>query len=303
MMDNTRPKIFAKSVWNRDQARLKLIAGCDGIEYQILNPDYDPLMKDDWWDDRLAANAVSIHMPLISYRDGMRKYEDDSGLETPAGIKYLPIVCERAEKIAEFRGIPIHVIIHIEEEVHKLKLLGLWDQTVLFMRDIADRYQNLIFSVENVIALLRQPLTHVDFVEEVNRPNVGTCLDTCHAMMTAERTRMLSQCGIKPVSFETFFYRNKDVCNWLHLNNAKNLGDGFGMEKGHGTPFDMEDEHDMKKLRNIIKFYHKYDYNCPFCIEIREDSYTETPVNYISTKMSLESILGMDECYDSATDF
>jgi sugar phosphate isomerase/epimerase len=129
-------------------------------------------------------------------------------------------------------------------------------------------------------------------VKDVDHPRVGTCLDTCHAMMETELMRWMRMYlgfkqddidKFKPTNIEDFFEENKDTIKWMHLANSKS----HGLGKCHGLPFT---ELDIDCLRNILRLYRKYKYNCPMVIEVREEDYSDAK-NYATTCQMIDMVL------------
>lgn len=297
--ENSKIKFIAKSVWKKEELQPKLDAGCDGIEYQILDPKKDPFLKADWWDEDLASHAYSVHLPLILKSENGRLVSSDCGLGTEDFDFYFPIVCERVQQIINSTKRKIHINLHLENSHQELLDFGLWDKSVKKLQQFADFYPDIIFSVENVTRLLAEPMSNADLVDEVNRPNVGTTLDTCHAMITEYKTRLLETIEIPVITTEDFFKRYSKDINWLHLNNAVESKDGFGTHHGHGAPFDPESTEHMANLQTFVDYAKNYFKDSelakegfPIVIEVREEDYTTPPINYIKTKEALCQILG-----------
>lgn len=299
--ENFKIKYIAKSVWKKDELQQKLDAGCDGVEYQILDPKNDPFLKSDWWDEELASYTYSVHLPLILKEENGRLVSDDCGLGTEDFNFYFPIVCERVQQIINYTKRRIHINLHLESSEQSLKDFGLWDKLVTRFQKYADFYPEIFFSIENVTKLIIEPMSNADFVDKVNRPNVGTTLDTCHAMITEHKTRLLETIETPVITTEDFFKRYAKNINWIHLNNAVESEDGFGTHRGHGAPFDPDDPEHMANLQTIIDYIKNYCKDSelqkegfPIVIEVREESYTTPPINYIKTKKALEQILSRE---------
>lgn len=183
---------------------------------------------------------------------------------------------------------------HLENEESQLKAFGLWESIVSYLRWYADRYKNLIFSVENVTRLIAEPFSNAALVKDIDRENVGTCLDTCHAIITQFRTAMIECENIPAVTLDAFYSHNRKYMNWIHLNNATDAPEGFGYGSGHGVAFDISEDGDSRTLERIMYMFSEYcqhithSYTLPICIEVQEDDYLFPPKNYILTKNSLE---------------
>ena len=267
---------FAKSNWSENRIKEKLSRGADGIEIQLLNPETDNFYKDNWKDYVYikSSKIKAVHFPLLK--------EEDFSIESIKCQKIFNKTIERIEKISKILEEKIYVIIHIEETVRTLKKIGLYDNLVLFMQKTADDYKNLIFVIENTTThVLMQPLSNVIFVKDINKENVLTCLDTCHAYITQNLLYSITNekfnDGISIISIHDFFENNKDVCGLIHLCGAANYGDGFGRGKGHGIAFNGIADPQLNEIYNLYK---EYNYKCPLTIEVREDSYDDDTYSY-----------------------
>lgn len=280
--------IIAKSAWNYDEMADKLERGAHGLEVQLLSTE-DEFFLPTTWKDEFIQCIYAVHMPLTKKIDGLKVSTDNYDIETVHGWNTFPIVCERAATLAKRVNHDIVVVVHVDTETESLKRMDIWDKTVDLIRSQAKRYPQVVIAIENTTRLLRQPLTCVDLANAVNEPNVGNCLDTCHAAMTTQQTRLMSLMGIKFMPFEAFFTRMQKTVKWMHLCDAVDLGQGFGIERGHGYPFILESNDSMKQLEHIMWQYKTLNYTCPICLEVQEIDYS-CAINFTVTKEALEAM-------------
>ena len=267
---------FAKSNWSENRIKEKLNRGADGIEIQLLNPETDTFYKDNWKDYVYikSSKIKVVHFPLV------KGY--DFPIESIECQKIFNKTIERINEISEILEEKIRVVIHLEETVKTLKKVGLYDNLVLLMQKAADEYDNLIFTIENTGAHnLMQSFSNVIFVKDINRKNVLTCLDTCHAYITQDMLSSITKekfnDDIDICSVRDFFENNKDLCGLIHLCGAADYGDGFGHGKGHGVAFSGIADPQLNEIYNLYK---EYNYKCPCTIEVREDSYEDDTYSY-----------------------
>lgn len=287
-------EIVAKSKFNQNIYD-KLRKGAKAIEIHL---DEDFINNPIPWDEQIIkdANIVAVHAPLLYG-------ENDTNIEVFDNRKTLVKTCDFARMIADAQGHSVTVVCHLGTDPDAIKNFGVYENLVFFMRDLADAYEQLVFVVENVTPFDSKTAnlnghigfrkvdfdSSVRFVKDVSHPRVGTCLDTCHALMTIALKKYVTpyiygeEREVECESLETFFKANKDVIKWVHLANTKSNGLG----SDHGLPFT---ENDLDDLKEIIDLYNKYGYNCPIVLEVRESDYKDAQ-NYLMTYNMLLKVI------------
>ena len=289
--------VVAKSKFDKNTYD-KIRKGASAIE---LHLDQDFVGNPTIWDENIirSVQIVAVHAPLIEHKS-------DIDIEVVANRGLLVKTCEFARRVADAQGHTVTIICHLGTDPEVLKELGVYDSLVIFMRDLATSYEQLEFAIENVTLFDHattgsnghvgfRPIqfdSPVRFVKDVAHPRVGTCLDTCHAMMDIALlnwidihlgTQRYDVCGEKAIEIEDFFRANADTIKWVHLANIKR----HGLGKYHGMPFAEED---VDVLNYIMTLYKKYGYTCPITIEVKEADYSDAK-NYETTQNTLMSIL------------
>ena len=279
-----------------DCAFNKLRKKADAIELHLE----DEIVNDNnWWNQELVDSLPIkiVHAPLLE--------KDDVRLEIVAHRKVILSTCKFAQRIAECKGYNIIVVIHLGMHPNVMQDIGIYEEVKTFMKILLDTYPNLEFAIENVIRLNKtvdgKSLTFraVDFTaaptfaKQMNNPRVGTCLDTCHAMMDIKLMSTVENMLCeeahrfnikeKVEGIEGFFNANKDTAKLIHLARISNHGCG----QDHGLPFS---ENDKEQLKEIISLYRKYQYTCPITIEVKEDDY-HNAVNFQMTRELLLDVL------------
>lgn len=299
--------IYAKSAFVKNNIDIKMDIGCDGIEIQLLgeliNGNFGSYFKaNDVFDIKgLEQYPVKvIHCPLLWYC-GLPDVNIESMLDKNSEL--FNQVCYIANYYGEVQNSNIIVVVHTEMSVKDMRLIGLLDKVVSLIKDMLNRYNFIEIAIENVIPVKDATGTdvhlcnnfHFDNIElveyikeKLNNDRVGTCLDTCHAMISAkyiERIISLMDCtNYSDYSLDSYFKVNKEHIKLIHLSDFK--GDGYS--KGmHGVKFSSINK---EKLKNIVDLYDKYKYNCPVTLEVSESDYLVCD-NYRETRETLLSVL------------
>ena len=272
-------KIYAKSKFDKNIYD-KIKKGAKAIE---LHLDDNFVANPTHWDEEIVSNVVIdvVHAPLCN--------GNDTNIERLENREILRQTCEFAKKIAIAQNHSVLVVCHLGTNPKLLKQLGVYDELVQFMQNLAEEYKELEFAIENITRFKNDfrngilGFKDVDFMspitlaKDINHPRVGTCLDTCHALIdirliehAAAYVDKEAQCkNAEYISeMEAFFDANKDTIKLIHLSNAKT----HGLDHDHGMPFAKEDS---ERLREILRLYYKYDYKCPITLEVRESDYTD----------------------------
>ena len=117
---------------------------------------------------------------------------------------------------------------------------------------------------------------NVDMVDRMRHilktDRIGTCLDTCHMMLTQKYIRglyeMVGDIAVPDLSTRKFFEMNKPFLKLIHL--ADMTGSGYGKGR-HGIPFYKETE---GKLKGIMDIYNSNNIVCPITLEVEETDFS-----------------------------
>lgn len=262
-------ELFAKAASTVDEMEEKLRRGAEGIEIQLLTPD-DPFFRGGWVDSvgtELAAKVRAVHLPL-SGKCGYGNYP----VETPEGLAILEETCRVATELMSLTEAEMHVICHYASLKPVLIKMGTYRFIAAYIRKIAEQYRDVHICIENTpFDFLNWDNDNVELAEDIGSPNVGTCLDTCHALITEKMTRVTAHLtGKEPMALERIFRANSETCRHMHLCGAKDTGSGYGRGRGHGTPFDGPGDPDLLKL---IRLSERYLVKPDIVLEVREDDY------------------------------
>lgn len=287
------PKIYAKSSFTKEQMNVKCAIGCDGLEIQLLgeliedrgNGEY--VRPEEVFDLKAFENyPISVvHAPLLLG-------QGDVVLEVLCDRKdctLLQSVFEIANYYGEIQGKKIIVVFHTETFLGKINDIGqAWNNITQVVGYMLERYPYTELVIENV-----SPLRGVDKGEELHLSNnfafdnvvmvdelrrtlntdrIGTCLDTCHAMLAEKYIcglyNMVGDVPAPDLSMGEFFRKNAEYLKLIHLADAK--GSGYGKGK-HGIPFTEETS---DRLTNILKMYKGIGLDCPITLEVEETDFS-----------------------------
>jgi sugar phosphate isomerase/epimerase len=282
-------RIFGKSKLNNDIYD-KIKKGADAIE---LHLDDDFLNSKDYWDEEIIdkVDIRVVHAPLTK--------TNNTDIEEIASREIMVRTCSFAQRIATVQKHPVIVVCHLATSHKLLKKLGVYEGVVFFMRDLINMFPNIEIAIENVIRFKSDRDDYIGFqnvsfedavvlVSDIAHERVGTCLDTCHAMVDIglinyvtgylRKTGEINNAEMVG-GLDAFFESYKETVKLVHLSNAQS----HGLYNDHGMPFTKNDD---SKLSKILSLYKKYHYGCPITIEVQELDYS----NARYFQMTLNSI-------------
>ena len=299
--------IYAKSALKIKDIDTKIDIGCDGIEIQLLSELVDGRVgryfkADEAFElDKFNEYPVKVvHCPLLSSY-GLADVNIESFVSRDFSL--LEQVCYIADYFGKIQSISVLVVIHSEMNMDNMIAVNILDRVVNIVGYMIMKFRNIEIVLENVTPLRKvykgeiylSNNFHFDNIKitnyirkELNTERVGTCLDTCHAMIAdkymKEIYRILGDLEYKDFSLESFFDFNKDVIKLIHLSDVN--GNGYGRGK-HGIRFTDKTK---DRLKYIIDLYKKYGYTCPITLEVEETDYLICD-GYKETRETLLKIL------------
>lgn len=301
-----KPEIFAKGSLTHEQLSVKERIGCDGLEVQLLSElirDRELGMynkADSVFDlkDLSCHNIRVVHAPLVP---GM----GDVTLEIMVDSKDAMLL-KQIFYIADYYGKMNNrntlIVLHSESYYESMSDMGdLWNRVVHYIDVMLNEYTNVEVCIENVSPLRgigKGKRLHLannfitdnvvmaqNLCRELGTDKIGTCLDTCHAMLTEKYIGglydMVDDVSKPDLSMEGFFKENASCIKLIHL--ADIAGSGYGKGR-HGVSFT---ETSYIKLCNILSLYEGYKYRCPITLEVEETDYSVCD-GYATTKLLVD---------------
>lgn len=240
----------------------------------------------------------AVHMPIIPGMDviPIEAICDSKDMDLLHHVFYI------ANYFGKLRKESVIVVLHSDTYYDKLSDVGdAWSRLVRTLDLMLKYYPYTEVVIENVTPICGIGLSkelhltnnfafdNVQMVrilrEELKTDRIGTCLDTCHAMLADKYiTAMYKLIGDVPVpdlSLGKYFNENKDFAKLIHLCDIK--GSGYGKGR-HGVPFHIGT---YDKLAKILNLYKHYSYTCPITLEVEESDFTVCDV-YKNTKEQVD---------------
>lgn len=308
-MENTKPLIYAKAAMKHEQIKTKLSIGCDGIEIQLLNELIINRLGGEYSkpEDTFKLHEFDkypihvIHSPLVS---GV----GDILLEAVCDEKDVSILDSTfriANYFGELQNRKVIVVIHSETFYENISDIGCsWRNILVTIDGMLNKYPYTEIVIENVSPLRgigkgkelhlsnNFAFDNVQMVkrlrEEIGTDRIGTCLDTCHMMLTQKYItglyEMVGDIPVPDLSTMGFFEANAPYVKLFHF--ADMFGSGYGKGR-HGIPFKPETKNKLEELCNMYKHF---DLTCPITLEVEETDFTVCD-GYKTTKQLIDEIL------------
>ena len=219
-----------------------------------------------------------IHTPL--YKNHVNFIEEK---ETKEIFEY---IVKTAEVVREKQHLFNHIIVvvHNKLSIQDMQKYGILDNTVKTLKTTAKKYPYIDIAIENTV--WNYDTNEMDYYKNVelaaycNELNIGVCIDTCHILMSQYFDKIVRenyrdlQNNCTPTIEKWLTESNKQVpIKLIHFSNAKNTGNGFGKDLGHGCGFDKRKNEDKIILTEILNTYQKINLTCPLTLELIEKDY------------------------------
>ena len=267
-------KIFAKAAFDRAQIESKMKLGAAGIELHLFSAN-DSFFDEKWHELAPTEDIHAIHMPFTVDANGRCT---DIPIENPTALNILTMVCDRAQYLSSAWGRDIHVIVHLLSPITCLYAVGIYEHLVEQLRHLAGRYSGVTICIENVPEMITEPLSFIRLARDISLPNVGTCIDICHLMMTERASQSVDVIGIDRYSFDDYFTKETQH---VHLSRAIWSPAGFGRGSGHGAPFVSASD---PILRNTFRKIQTTAPDAMVVIETLESDYVTGNENFTITQ-------------------
>lgn len=301
-------QIYAKASLDSEQIDVKMNIGCDGIEIQLLDELVNGSLgnyhkaEDVFKLDTFTKYPIrAVHAPLLSHF-GHTEVNLENFVDKD--LLLFDQVFYIANYFGKIQQRPIVVVIHTETDYLTLTLINnVWQQVVTALGSLLLKYPYTEVVIENVAPLRDSNTDNIHLCnnikfdniqmamklrEELNTDRIGTCIDTCHAMLSEKYMKALfREMGThdEDYSLDAFFRENAKCVKLIHLCDYEL--DGY--TKGtHGTRFC---EKNKDKLKDIVDLYYKYNLDCPVTLEIGETDYYISD-GYADSYRTLQEVLG-----------
>lgn len=302
-----KPLILAKASLTREQIEAKETVGAQGIEVQLLAEmvvnRLDKQFKYAQAVYELEAlrekDVYVVHAPIIPGISDitLERLCDDGDAFLLEQIFYI------ANFYGQVHGRNTIIVAHSESYLEELMDVGgSWTNIVYYLNQMLHKYPHTELAIENVSPLRgigkgkalhlanNFAFDNIEIVEalrqELQTDRIGTCLDTCHQMLTQKYItalyEMVGDVPIPDLSMSTYFERNKPYLKLVHLCNMK--GSGYGKGR-HGIPFNM---FTAPVMEDILDLYHANDCTCPITLEVEETDFTVCD-GFKSTKVLVDN--------------
>lgn len=106
------------------------------------------------------------------------------------------------------------------------------------------------------------------FIENLNLPNIRTCLDTCHLITTIRTDKITNPYITKTLSDYVDDFAS--TLKLVHLNNCVNLGE---ITNYHSQPFNVECKKDIDTLVEFFSAIKRNNIDCFISLEINQTDY------------------------------
>lgn len=295
--------IGAKSALLLSQLEDRHQRGVKHIEVQTLLPDFDHLdesMKKERWFSELQLNVYALHAPMQN-SFGKECYVGEANTvwrkENMHLIKKSALLLDRLSQF-EHPILIIHsgaLISKTENEQRFVK-----ERKKIFMNDVAEIAEFAKQKTPRITIVMENNPKLADFhgierhfgygyeddiakwVKELRLSNVGTVLDTCHAI-GAINYNIDQHRDTDFVDIDAYVHAYSSTLRLLHISNGHRY---VASRNEHGLPFDPEKQEDVNWMKHFLQTLTEIQYRHPITIETEEVSYNEA-LNFSKTLNTL----------------
>lgn len=295
-------RVAAKSTIDPLQLKERVRKGARYIELHTLEEH----MRDRTVEENLQILAgvdvevAAVHLPITS------KYTFE-GLQHKESFEVIERCFEMAERLSEYNGGMIEIIMHYELNVRQSRGWGILDKCVERMGYLLDKYKHVSVGLENLQILCEGEKEDVAKIEgrnsygfenielvkimraRLNTQRVGVVIDTCHALTTIRYIQTLYPAEQRQrykveYSLRDYFERAKGYIRVIHLANSV----GNGLSAGHGVGFDTQE--DEKLFEEIMQYIGEVEFQGLLTLEVQEQDYGDCKV-FEKLKLQVEEYM------------
>lgn len=271
--------VTAKSIIEEKNLRDKRKKGAQHIELHLLLSDvYDK--------KQVQTQIITLknsRMKIVTVHSPIERICTLEGILSKSGFELLDNTCYLAQKIANYRGKDVNVVIHHELDLEQMMMWDLIDRIGDEINVLLHRYKNVIINVENLMPVCTYKgsmyfansyvQSQIDICEHLRKylrtNRIGVVVDTGHILASSRILERLD--GYKErLNLEDILINSKEYLNIVHLSNSRGLG--FG--DGYGCGFDTDRE--RERLRFIIDTLKEIEFNGSLVLEVNELNYLDS---------------------------
>lgn len=269
--------IASKSSTDISQLRERQKLGVRFVELQLFERDVINTSKFT----QIIDNILQTNLEVVAVHTPIKDEYTIESLATDKGFNMIRNTCALSDEISKITGKTIHVIVHFETRLDRMKNWGIFETIAVKIKELLEEYENIIINIENLTILFDEDgilvpragylLDNVDICKELKKrlktKRIGTVLDTCHAISSIRYIEAFKIKDIKKINIKKYFRGNKGYLNIVHLANAVGYGNGEGHAAGFYT------EHDIELLEEMLGYLKEIDYKGIVSIEVMEKDY------------------------------
>jgi len=219
---------------------------------------------------------VSVHAPI-------ERICTLEGSMSKSGFDLLDNTCYLAQKIADYRGKNIDIVLHHELDYEQLMMWELMDKIADEINVLLIRYKNVVINIENLMNMCSDKgdiyfansyvQSNIDICENLRKylrtNRVGVVVDICHILASSKILGKLDEYK-EQLDLEDILINSREYLNIVHLANSR----GIGFRDGHGCGFDTDKE--REKLRFIIDTLKEIEFKGSLVLEVGELNYLDS---------------------------
>lgn len=271
--------VTAKSIIEEKNLRDKRRKGARHVELHLLISDvYDK--------KQIQTQLITLknsRLKVVSVHSPMERICTLEGLLSKSGFDLIDNTCHLAQRISNYRGKDVNVVMHHELDYEQMMMWDLIDRIGDEINVLLHRYKNVIINIENTMPVCMDKgsmyfansyaQSQINICEHLRKylrtDRIGVVVDTCHIMASS---RILERLGgyKENLNLEDIIINSKEYLNIVHLANGRGLG--FG--DGHGCGFETNME--REKLRFIIDTLKEIEFNGNLVLEVAELNYLDS---------------------------
>ncbi|WCK57775.1 TIM barrel protein (plasmid) [Aneurinibacillus sp. Ricciae_BoGa-3] len=272
------------------------------MEIQCLLDDFNDIqasMEKKHWLRELGMTIYALHVPMKNKQEQSCTLAETNPLLRKENMNLIKKTIMLADRLCEVVN-PI-VVIHAggliqESETSggvQIKKESFQNDLMELRKFIQERYPKIILAVENNPKVTEENKKELVFrygyeddiaqwVKELRDPNIGTVLDTCHAIGVINYNKQHYPRS-EFVSIESYLDAYASTLKLIHLSNGINF---VSKREEQGLPFLATNPEDITFVKGLFNFLNEIKYNHPITIETEEADYDKA-LNFVETRKTI----------------